>query len=187
MQEQVQAKTFARHPSEVPSARRFVRAVLAGHPSADDAELLACELVTNTLLHAHDATMVTVTVAVGETVVHVEVTDDGTAGVPHWREASADAEGGRGFHMINEIAVRWGFLRGKAGTCCWFDLGGEGSLRNAASPRGRGLPRGSLSGISSPPGGCCTGGKVTTDIPWPAGDAYGAAVQIAAACGAKQA
>jgi anti-sigma regulatory factor (Ser/Thr protein kinase) len=132
MQEQVQAETFARHPSEVPAARRFVRAVLAGHPSAADAELLACELVTNTLLHAHDAAEVTVAVAVGETVVHVEVTDDGTAGVPHWREAGADAEGGRGFHMINEIAVRWGFLREQAGTCCWFDLGGEGRGRACA-------------------------------------------------------
>ncbi len=155
MQEQVQAETFARHPGEVPAARRFVRAVLAGHPSAADAELLACELVTNTLLHAHDAAEVTVAVAVGETVVHVEVTDDGTAGVPHWREASADAEGGRGFHMINEIAVRWGFLREKAGTCCWFDLGGDGSQPARApvcsspgrlSPRRRGGLRPELVG-----------------------------------------
>jgi anti-sigma regulatory factor (Ser/Thr protein kinase) len=128
MQQQVQAEVFARHPHEVPAARRFVRAVLAGHPGADDAELLACELVTNALRHAHGATKVTVTVAVGRVGVHVEVTDDGTAGVPHWREAAADAEGGWGFHLVNEIATRWGFLRDTAGTRCWFDLDGKEAL-----------------------------------------------------------
>lgn len=128
VQEQVQAETFGRYPGEVPAARRFVRAVLAGHPAAADAELLACELITNALLHAHDAAKVTVTVAAGETAVHVEVTDDGTAGVPHWREAAAGAEGGRGFHLVNEIAARWGFLREKTGTCCWFDLDDKGAL-----------------------------------------------------------
>jgi hypothetical protein len=126
--EQVQAETFGRHPGEVPAARRFVRAVLAGHAAAADAELLACELVTNALRHAHGAATVTVMVVVGQAGVHVEVTDDGTAGVPHWREAAAGAEGGWGFHLVNEIAARWGFLRDKTGTCCWFDLGGEGAL-----------------------------------------------------------
>jgi Histidine kinase-like ATPase domain len=124
--EQVQAETFGRHPGEVLAVRRFVRAVLAGHPAAAEAELLACELVTNTLRHAHNATTVTVTVTAGGTAVHIEVTDDGTAGVPHWREAAAGAEGGWGFHLVNEIATRWGFLRDKTGTCCWFDLDGEG-------------------------------------------------------------
>jgi anti-sigma regulatory factor (Ser/Thr protein kinase) len=126
--EQVQAATFGRQPSEAPAARRFVRAVLAGHPAAADAELLACELVTNALRHAHNAAQVTVTVAAGSTGVHVEVTDDGTAGAPHWREAAAGAEGGWGFHLVNEIAARWGFLRDTTGTCCWFDLDDKGAL-----------------------------------------------------------
>jgi anti-sigma regulatory factor (Ser/Thr protein kinase) len=126
--EQVQAQTFGRHPGEVPCARRFVRTVLAGHPAAADAELLASELVTNTLLHVHNATKVTVTVTAGPTGVHVDVTDDGTAGVPRWREAAADAEGGRGFHLVNEIATSWGFRRERTGTCCWFDLDGDRAL-----------------------------------------------------------
>jgi hypothetical protein len=124
----VRTETFGMHPGQVPAARRFARAVLAGHPAADDAELLACELVTNALRHARGATKVRVTVAVGQAGVHVEVTDDGTAGVPHWREAAADAEGGWGFHLVDEIATRWGFLRGETGTRCWFDLGSEEAL-----------------------------------------------------------
>jgi anti-sigma regulatory factor (Ser/Thr protein kinase) len=127
MHEQVQAETFARHPSEVPAARRFVRGALTGHPAAADAELLTCELVTNALLHAADAAKVTVTVILRGAIVHAEVSDDGRSGVPHWREIPADAEGGRGFHLVNEIAARWGFLRDENRSCCWFDLGSEGS------------------------------------------------------------
>ena len=126
--ERVQEQTFGRHPAAVPAARRFVRAVLAGHPAAADAELLACELATNTIRHARNATKVTVTVTAGGAGVHVEVTGDGTAGVPHWRAAAAGAEGGWGFHLVNEIAARWGFSRDKTGTCCWFDLDGEAAL-----------------------------------------------------------
>ena len=121
-QERVLVKTLGRHPSEVPAARRFVRAVLAGHPAAGDAELLACELVTNAVVHADGAAAVTVRVAACGAAVHVEVADDGTGGVPHWREPAVGAEGGRGFQLVNEIATRWGFLRDQAGTCCWFDL-----------------------------------------------------------------
>lgn len=127
---QVQVQTFGRHPCRVPAARRFVRAVLAGHPAADDAELLACELVTNALRHAGDASKVTVTVATGQAGVHVEVTDDGTAGVPHWRKGAVGDEGGWGFHLVNEIATRWGFLRDTTGTCCWFDLDSRGQWQS---------------------------------------------------------
>ena len=48
-------RTFGRRPDEVPVARRFIREALNGHPAAFDAELLACELVTNTVQHATDA------------------------------------------------------------------------------------------------------------------------------------
>jgi hypothetical protein len=54
--------TFGRRPDEVPTARRFIREALDGHPSSFDAELLTCELVTNVVQHATDAGWVTVTV-----------------------------------------------------------------------------------------------------------------------------
>src|SRR5512142_2520290 len=41
-------RSFGRRPDEVPAARRFIREALDGHPAAFDAELRACELVTNT-------------------------------------------------------------------------------------------------------------------------------------------
>jgi hypothetical protein len=51
-----------------------------------------------------------------------DVIDDGQTGLPHWREATVEDEGGRGFQLVNEIAQRWGFLRERARTCVWFEL-----------------------------------------------------------------
>jgi anti-sigma regulatory factor (Ser/Thr protein kinase) len=116
------ARTFGRCPDEVPAARRFLREALEGHPAAFDAELLTCELVTNAVQHAADAGWVTVAVTRRGTIVHVDVMDDGQTGLPHWREATGEDEGGRGFQLVNEIAQRWGFLRERARTCVWFEL-----------------------------------------------------------------
>jgi anti-sigma regulatory factor (Ser/Thr protein kinase) len=115
-------RTFARRADEVPVARRFIRDTLADHPALLDAELLACELVTNAVQHATDAARVTVAVTQCGAVVHVDVIDDGRTGLPHWREAEGHDEDGRGFQLVNEIAQRWGFLREPAGTCVWFEL-----------------------------------------------------------------
>ena len=86
-------RTFGRRPDEVPAARRFIREALNGHPAAFDAELLACELVTNTVQHATDADWVTIAVSRRGATVHVDVMDDGQTGLPHWRETTG---GGRG-------------------------------------------------------------------------------------------
>ena len=118
-------RTFGRRPAEVPAARRFVRDALDGYPASFDAELLTCELVTNVVQHATDADWVTVAVMRRGAVVHVDVIDDGRSGLPHWREATGQDEGGRGFQLVNEIARRWGFLRERAGTCVWFELAPE--------------------------------------------------------------
>lgn len=119
------ASTFGRRPEEVPVARRFIREVLDGHPACLDAELLACELVTNAVKHAAGAGWVTVSVIRRGDMVHVDVIDDGRSGLPHWREAAGQDEGGRGFQLVNEIARRWGFLREPACTRVWFELAPE--------------------------------------------------------------
>lgn len=115
-------RTFARRAEEVPIARQFIRDILADHPASFDAELLTCELVTNAVQHATGAVGVTVAVRRRGSVVHIDVIDDGRAGLPLWREASGHDEDGRGFHLVNEIANRWGFFREHAGTCVWFEI-----------------------------------------------------------------
>jgi anti-sigma regulatory factor (Ser/Thr protein kinase) len=121
--------TFGRRLDEVPTARRFIRDALDGHPASYDVELLTCELVTNAVRHAIDADWVTIAVMRRGPVVHVDVIDDGRSGLPHWREATGQDEDGRGFQLVNEIAERWGFLRERAGTCVWFEIAPADSLR----------------------------------------------------------
>ena len=52
-----------RQLSAAAAARRFVRQATDGHPAADEALLLHEELIANSLVHALDATTVTITVA----------------------------------------------------------------------------------------------------------------------------
>lgn len=118
----VRSATFPRQVQSAPVARRFVTEAIAGHPGEEDAVLLADELVTNSLLHAHDATCVTVTVTVTGARIRVDVHDNGQTGIPHWRDASIQTEEGRGFQLVNALAHRWGFIREQGRTCCWFEV-----------------------------------------------------------------
>jgi anti-sigma regulatory factor (Ser/Thr protein kinase) len=120
--EWIQSATFPRHARSVPLARRFVTEAIGQHAAAEDASLLATELVTNALVHARDATAVTVTVTVTAALIRVDVHDNGRTGVPHWREADSQAEDGRGFQIVNTLARRWGFTREQDCTCCWFEV-----------------------------------------------------------------
>jgi anti-sigma regulatory factor (Ser/Thr protein kinase) len=119
--EHVESESFPRHISAAPAARQFVRQAASGHPAAGDALLLAGELVANSLVHAVDATTITVTVAVSQAFIRIDVHDDGALGIPHMREAGQDAEDGRGFRLINQIAKRWGFIREPGRSCCWAE------------------------------------------------------------------
>ncbi len=120
--EHVRTTTFPRHIQAAPTARQFVRQAAAGHPAADDAVLLAAELIANSVVHAVDATTVTITVAVSEAFIRVDVRDDGALGIPHMRSSDPEAEDGRGFRLINQIARRWGFTREPGGSCCWAEI-----------------------------------------------------------------
>ena len=120
--EHVKTTTFPRQIQVAPAARQFVRQAAAGHPAADDAVLLAAELIANSVVHALDATTVTITVTVSEAFIRVDVGDDGALGIPHMRPGDPEAEDGRGFRLINQIAQRWGFTREPAGSCCWAEI-----------------------------------------------------------------
>jgi anti-sigma regulatory factor (Ser/Thr protein kinase) len=122
---QFQSATFPRQDRSAPMARYFVTEVIGQHPAADDVVLLASELVTNTLIHARDATAVTVTVAITAAFIRVEVHNDGRTGIPHWRDAGSQSEDGRGFQIVNALAERWGFTREQDRTCCWFEVTAE--------------------------------------------------------------
>lgn len=125
-----QSMTIPAVPEQVRAARAFVAGALG--ESCADAEvvlLLASELVTNSVEHSGSAVaggVVTVTVAAGDKVVRVEVTDRSGDGVPVLPPAAetdgTEAEGGRGLWLVDMLAARWGYQRGGGLATTWFEL-----------------------------------------------------------------
>ncbi|MDH6109665.1 MULTISPECIES: SpoIIE family protein phosphatase [unclassified Kitasatospora] len=102
-------------------ARRFTRRTLASWGLSaliDHTELLTSELITNALVHAGAPTQLRL---FRNRVLTVEVADaDGHA--PRMRRALEDDEGGRGMHLVNELAHRWGSRGTRHGKVVWFEL-----------------------------------------------------------------
>ncbi|MEV7184327.1 SpoIIE family protein phosphatase [Kitasatospora sp. NPDC093102] len=105
----------------VAHSRRFTRETLAAwglDALADWAELLTSELITNALVHAGSPTQLRMYC---NRVLTVEVADQEYE-VPRIRHAHSEDEGGRGIHLVNELAHRWGSRRTKDGKVVWFEL-----------------------------------------------------------------
>lgn len=111
------------HPESVRASRTFVQRVLADSAASrhsDDAALLVGELVSNAVLHA--GTPIELTVAVDGTNVRIEVLDE-SAHMPEKVAAAGEMMAGRGLHIVDAIAKRWGAIviagRGKK---VWFEI-----------------------------------------------------------------
>ncbi|WP_344466625.1 SpoIIE family protein phosphatase [Kitasatospora kazusensis] len=102
-------------------ARRFVRRTLDCWELGslgDIAELLTSELITNALTHAGAPTELRI---FRNRLLTVEVADiDSHPPAP--RRANDSDEGGRGMHLINELAHRWGSRSTTEGKVVWFEL-----------------------------------------------------------------
>lgn len=112
------------HPTSAAAARRFVRDVLNRWQAADsEASVLLCtdELVTNAIVHV--SSDIEIVVRLNGPVVRVEVRD--RSGRPPLRQVvAADAEAGRGLHLVDALSSRWGVENrvdgwGKA---VWFEV-----------------------------------------------------------------
>ncbi|MFE4517960.1 ATP-binding protein [Kitasatospora sp. NPDC056783] len=96
-----------------PLARYLLRAYLSGLPSGeryrDTAELLLGELFANAVQHP-DATgdqHIEIRFKLVNSRLRLEV-HDACAIHPSLRSAAPDDEHGRGLHLVNELAERWG-------------------------------------------------------------------------------
>jgi len=136
------AHTFPGTAVQTAGARRWVRAAaagMAGPDAADLAELGVSELFANAVLHSRSGQgggTVTVIVACGADGVRVHVHDQGAAAgaVPRPRDASHDAESGRGLQIVRAVSVAWGTCSVaecgcgdadhpagvRSGRCTWF-------------------------------------------------------------------
>ena len=118
----------------VPTARRFVRQMMADGDTAadvDTASLLVTEIVTNAVLHARPP--MTVRIRVEADVVRIEV-GDGSAARPRLQNFSATAATGRGLRLVESLAARWGVRsEPRGGKVVWFEVGPESEAAFAAS------------------------------------------------------
>ncbi|WP_455360401.1 ATP-binding SpoIIE family protein phosphatase [Streptomyces sp. SYSU K21746] len=109
-------------PREAGRARRLVAAQLDDwglDEVAETAALLAGELVTNALRHAHSRHVELRLVRAGTLLCEVE-DDDHT--LPTLLNAGPGAEAGRGLRVVSALAREWGTSRTAAGKTVWFEL-----------------------------------------------------------------
>jgi anti-sigma regulatory factor (Ser/Thr protein kinase) len=107
----------------VPAARGQVQAaVRAWAVPADQADLalLTSELVTNAVGHAAGP-VVTLVISCSGGQVRVDVHDTSSV-LPEVADVPADAESGRGLHLVAALADEWGFYRTPAGKAVYFTL-----------------------------------------------------------------
>jgi serine/threonine-protein kinase RsbW len=117
-------KVLARAES-AEEVRTVLRGWLAGRADErqmGDAELIATELLTNSVRHAGLATsdVVRVRATAGDTVLHLEVEDPGYVGRPHRRKPDG-ANGGLGLHLVDALSLHWGVMQNDH-TTVWADL-----------------------------------------------------------------
>jgi anti-sigma regulatory factor (Ser/Thr protein kinase) len=87
-----------------------------------DAELVATELVANSIRHAGlgASDVVRVRATEGDGVLHLEVQDPGRAGKPRRREPDP-LHGGIGLNLVDRLSLHWG-IAGDGDTVVWADL-----------------------------------------------------------------
>lgn len=118
------AWTLTARPTAVAQARDLIRERLVtwGLPGLSDViELLVSELVTNALRYGVAPFGLRMTRDSISVLVEVS---DGNPTVPRLRSVTpGDDEGGRGLHLVDELAADWGVRGRPQGKTVWFTLG----------------------------------------------------------------
>ncbi|MFI6454066.1 ATP-binding protein [Streptosporangium amethystogenes] len=120
-------KVFPGRVASVPEARDLPAGRVAA-PLLDDVLLLLSELAANAVAHSDSGRTADGRLAVylaRTTMVHVEVTDDGSVtSAPAVRVPETDGDGGRGLWLVDLLAAEWGSHRDGAGRSVWFQIAG---------------------------------------------------------------
>jgi anti-sigma regulatory factor (Ser/Thr protein kinase) len=110
-------------PPETKSARKarqFVADVIGDAGVLNDTvALLVSEVASNAVLHARTAFVVTV--VLDDSSIRVEVTD-GSPQHPTMKQYQADSVTGRGLHLVDTAATRWGVDAAEPGKTVWFEV-----------------------------------------------------------------
>lgn len=103
------------------AARAFVRDMLRTDEAAfvSSVELLVSEVVTNAVVHTASAPRIEVVAS--DASVRVTVHDDDPR-LPRMRVPDLERPGGRGLHLLEEVASRWGAEPDARGKVVWFEI-----------------------------------------------------------------
>ena len=113
-------------PAAARAGRRYLEAVccaLKAPVVVDVARVLVSELVTNAVVHGCSSPRLSVEARAGD-VLFVGVGDD-DGRYPVMRDGDEDALGGRGLHLLESLASRWGVRPDAPGKVVWFELDGD--------------------------------------------------------------
>jgi anti-sigma regulatory factor (Ser/Thr protein kinase) len=101
--------------------QRYLEAT--GHQQAiPDAQLLASEVVTNAVMHTTCPECV-VEIETVDSVVRIAVSDCDPDRIPYLLPPDPHRFGGRGMHIVNDVARCWGCDVGESAKTVWFELG----------------------------------------------------------------
>lgn len=112
-------------PDTLHAARCRLRTALREwclEPLEDTAELLACELATNALLHTGgNATLTAEPVGDGRRTLRLTV-GDASPSSPRRRAAPGQSTSGRGLVLVEELATAWGVAPRGSGKSVWCEI-----------------------------------------------------------------
>lgn len=120
MERSTEVGRFPGSPASVPAARHFVQERLDDDGTLIEAMVLVSELAANAVKHA--GTDFELTAEVVDGIIHVRVRDWAPTRPPRLRHDHAGASG-RGLHIVDVTADRWGWELEGDSKVVWFDLG----------------------------------------------------------------
>jgi anti-sigma regulatory factor (Ser/Thr protein kinase) len=124
---------------EVPGIRADLRRLMTSggqRDHVDDVVLAATELLNNCVLHTDNGCRVAAWL-LSPRGVRVEV-DDYSAGRSGMTREARAREGGRGLHIVEELATAWGVKSRPDGKTVWFEIQSQPAAATPATSLDRG-------------------------------------------------
>jgi serine/threonine-protein kinase RsbW len=119
-------RVYDGRPREDQAARRWITQVIErfdGPADPADAAVVVSELFTNAMRHGPPGGRVLVGCCLCPGGARIVVGDGGSVASPRLRDSSPLDEGGRGLHVVSQLAAAWGHFRAGSARVVWCDLG----------------------------------------------------------------